>query len=537
MSKGQSAKRLKEIVRVFTYYGFDFLISSKLPNSKKVEPRPQALREALEELGATFVKIGQILSTRPDLLPKAYIEELEKLQDNNEITDFHKVKEIFYESFGTDINTYFLEFSETPLASASIAQVHRAKLIDGRDVVVKVQHYKIDEKMKLDLSILRRLSKLTSSHIANTLINPVEAFKEIEEATLKELDFEKEAKNTKRFRELNKNVACVGAPIIIDKLTSKKILTMEYIDGCKVTDFNILKEEGYDFEDIANKLANSFFKQVLEDGFFHGDPHPGNLFIREGKIYFIDFGLVGTLEANLRNWLNKAMISMVLGDIDTLVDFVNAIGIKKGKVEYSILYDDLKNIVSKYINASLKTIKISDLFKEIFEIAERNNVQFPRELVALVRSIVILEGVIAKIDPDLEIMECIYPYVKERNKEEMLKSLNKDKLITEAYKFASKSIEIPTKFLELVDSLTKGRAKLQFEMKGLDKPLTDLNRMVNRVAFSLIVGCMIIGSSLIVNAKTGPTFQGISILGLIGFIVSGIFGLWLLISIIKSGFF
>ncbi len=537
MSKGQSAKRLKEIVRVFTYYGFDFLISLKLPNSKKAEPRPQALREALEELGATFVKIGQILSTRPDLLPKAYIEELEKLQDNNEITDFHKVKEIFYESFGTDINTYFLEFSETPLASASIAQVHRAKLIDGRDVVVKVQHYKIDEKMKLDLSILRRLSKLTSNHIANTLINPVEAFKEIEDATLKELDFEKEAKNTKRFRELNKNVACVGAPIIIDKLTSKKILTMEYIDGYKVTDFNILKEEGYDFEDIANKLANSFFNQVLEDGFFHGDPHPGNLFIREGKIYFIDFGLVGTLEANLRNWLNKAMIAMVLGDIDTLVDFVNAIGIKKGKVEYSILYDDLKNIVSKYINASLKTIKISDLFKEIFEIAERNNVQFPRELVALVRSIVILEGVIAKIDSDLEIMECIYPYVKERNKEEMLKSLNKDKLITEAYKFASKSIEIPTKFSELVDSLTKGRAKLQFEMKGLDKPLTDLNRMVNRVAFSLIVGCMIIGSSLIVNAKTGPTFQGVPILGLIGFIVSGILGLWLLISIIKSGFF
>ena len=197
----------------------------------------------------------------------------------------------------------------------------------------------------------------------------------------------------------------------------------------------------------------------------------------------------------------------------------------------------MKNIVSKYINASLKTIKISDLFKEIFEIAERNNVQFPRELVTLVRSIVILEGVIAKIDPDLEIMECIYPYVKERNKEEMLKSLNKDKLINEAYKFASKSIEIPTKFSELVDSLTKGRAKLQFEMKGLDKPLTDLNKMVNRIAFSLIVGCMIIGSSLIVNAKTGPTFQGVPILGLIGFIVSGIFGLWLLISIIKSGFF
>ena len=150
--------------------------------------------------------------------------------------------------------------------------------------------------------------------------------------------------------------------------------------------------------------------------FFMVIPYPGNLFIREGKIYFIDFGLVGTLGANLRNWLNKAMIAMVLGDIDTLVDFVNAIGIKKGKVEYSILYDDLKNIVSKYINASLKTIKISDLFKEIFEIVERNNVQFPRELVALVRSIVILEGVIAKIDPDLEIMECIYPYVKKEIK-------------------------------------------------------------------------------------------------------------------------
>lgn len=537
MSRGQSAKRLKEIVRVFTYYGFDFLISSKLPNSKRVQPRPKALRKALEELGATFVKIGQILSTRPDLLPEPYIKELEKLQDNNEVTDFIKVEELFYESFGTSIDTYFLEFSKTPLASASIAQVHKAKLKDGRDVVVKVQHYNIDEKMKLDLNILRRLSKLTSNHIANKLINPIEAFKEIEDATLNELDFKKEARNTKKFRELNKDIVCVDSPIIIDELTSKKILTMEYINGYKITDFNALKEDGYSLSDISNKLANSFFKQVLEDGFFHGDPHPGNLFIKEGKIYFIDFGLVGILESNLRNWLNKAMIAMALGDIDTLVDFVNAIGIKTGKVEYSVLYDDLEDIVSKYINASLKTIKISDLFKEIFDIAERNNIQFPKELVTLVRSIVILEGVIAKIDPDLEIMECIYPYVKEINKEEMLKSLNKDRLITKSYNFLSKSIEVPFKFSELVDSLTKGRAKMQLEMKGLDKPLTDLNRMVNRIAFSLIVGCMIIGSSLVVNAKTGPTFQGVSILGLIGFIVSGILGLWLLISIIKSGSF
>lgn len=537
MSKGESAKRLREIIRVFTKYGFDYLLSSKLPKSKYVEPRPQALREALEELGATFVKIGQILSTRPDLLPKAYIEELEKLQDNNEVTDFSKVKEVFHESFKAEISTYFLEFSEKPIASASIAQVHKAKLLDGRDVVVKVQHYEIDEKMKLDLSILKKLSKLTAHHFTNTLINPVEAFNEIEDATLKELDFKMEANNTKKFRELNKNVACVGAPKIVDKLTSKKILTMEYIEGCKITDLKILKEEGYDFSDIANKLANSFFKQVFEDGFFHGDPHPGNLFIKEGKIYYIDFGLVGTLEANLKNWLNKAMIAMVLEDIDTLVDFVNTIGIKKGNVDYATLYDDLKDIVSKYINASLKSIKMSDLFKEIFEIAERNNVQFPKELVALVRSIVILEGVVAKIDPDLEIMECIYPYVKERNKKEMLKNLSEDKLITEAYKFISKSVEVPDKFSELVDSVTKGRAKLQLQMKGLDKPLADVNKMVNRIAFALIVGCMIIGSSLIVNADVGPTFRGVPILGLVGFIVSGIFGFWLLVSIIRSGFF
>lgn len=537
MSKRQGVQRLREIVRVFTYYGFDFLVSSKLPKSKKIEPRPQAFREALEELGATFVKIGQILSTRPDLLPKAYIKELEKLQDSNEITDFNKVKEIFYESFGTDINTYFLEFSETPLASASIAQVHKAKLRDGKDVVVKVQHYKIDEKMKLDLSILRRLSRFTSSHVSNTLINPFEAFKEIEDATLNELDFVKEAKNTERFHDLNKDVACVGVPRVIDRLTSKKILTMEYIDGCKITDFDVLESEGYQCEDIANKLANSFFKQVLEDGFFHGDPHPGNLFIKDGKIYFIDFGLIGELDSNIKRWLNKAMTAMALEDIDTLVDFVNAIGIKKGPVKNSVLYEDLNNIVLKYINASLKSIKISDLFKEIFEISGRNNIQFPREMTTLVRSIVILEGVVSKIDPDLEIMECIFPYIKERNKEEILKSLNKDKIIMGAYKFASKSLEVPTKFSELVDSLTKGRAKLQIEMKGLDRPLADLNRMVNRIAFALIVGCMVIGSSLIVNAKTGPTFQGVPILGLIGFVVAGILGLWLLISIIKSGFF
>lgn len=537
MSKTQGVQRLREIVRVFTYYGFDFLVSSKLPNSKKGEPRPQAFREALEELGATFVKIGQILSTRPDLLPKAYIKELEKLQDENEITSFDKVKEIFQESFGTSIDTYFTYFSERPLASASIAQVHRATLLDGREVVVKVQHYEIAEKMKLDLSILRRLSRFTTAHMSNIPVNPFEAFKEIEDATLKELDFIKEAKNTVKFKVLNKNVACVSAPTIIDRLTYKKVLTMEYIEGYKITDDKILEREGYDRKDIANKLANSFFKQVFEDGFFHGDPHPGNLFIKDGKIYFIDFGLVGELDANLKKWLTKAMIAMALDDIDTLVDFVNAIAIRKGPVKTSILYDDLNNIVLRYINASLKSIKISDLFKEIFDIAERNNLQMPKELVTLVRSIVILEGVVAKIDPDLEIMEYIFPYIKERNKEAMLESLDKDKLIIGAYKFAEKSLEIPTKFSELVDSLSNGRTKMQIEVNGLDKPLTDLNRMVNRISFALIVGCMIIGSSLIVDARIGPTFEGVPLLGVIGFVVSGVFGFWLLISIIKSGFF
>lgn len=536
MSKKKKVQRLKEIVRVFTYYGFDFLVSSKMPNNK-VEPRPQAFREALEELGATFVKIGQILSTRPDLLPKAYIEELEKLQDKNEITSFDKVEEIFEESFGVGIKNYFKYFSKEPLASASIAQVHRAVLLDGREVVVKIQHYKIEEKMILDLSILRRLSRIATSHISNTLVNPFEAFKEIEEATLNELDFFKEADNLEKFRRLNENVACVDVPEIIDDLTSKRVLTMEYIEGIKITDHEGLERKGYDKKDIANKLANSFFKQVFEDGFFHGDPHPGNIFIKDGKIYFLDFGLVGELDSNLKKWLTKAMIAMALEDIDTLVDFVNAVGVKKGSVKISVLYDDLNTMVKKYINASLKNIKISNLFKEVFDITDRNNLEFPKEFVALVRSIVILEGVVAKIDPELEIMECIFPYIKERNKEEMLNSLDKDKLIIGAYKFASKSFEIPAKFSELVDSLSNGRTKVQIEVTGLDKPLTDLNRMVNRIAFAVIVGCIIIGSSLIVDSKIGPTLRGVPILGVIGFVAAGIFGFWLLISIIKSGFF
>ena len=537
MSKKNSVQRLREIVRVFTYYGFDFLVSSKMPNNDKVEPRPQAFREALEELGATFVKIGQILSTRPDLLPKAYIEELEKLQDKNEITSFDKVEEIFEESFGVEIKNYFKYFSKEPIASASIAQVHKAILLDGREVVVKVQHYKIEEKMRLDLSILRRLSKITASHVSNTLVNPFEAFKEIEEATLNELDFLKEANNSEKFRILNKNVACVDVPRVFDDLTSKRILTMEYIEGFKITDCEILEREGYNKKDIANKLANSFFKQVFEDGFFHGDPHPGNIFIKDGKIYFLDFGLVGELDSSLKKWLTKAMIATALEDTETLVDFVNVVGIKKGPVNNSILYDDLNIMVKKYINASLKSIKISSLFKEIFDITDRNNIEFPKEFVTLVRAIVILEGVVAKIDPDLEIIECIFPYIKERNKEAMLNSLDKDKLIMGAYKFASKSFEVPAKFSELVDSLSNGRTKVKVEVTGLDKPLTDLNRMVNRIAFAVIVGCIIIGSSLIVDSRIGPTLRGIPILGVIGFIAAGIFGFWLLISIIKSGFF
>ena len=530
----KSRDRFQEIIRVFISYGFGYLIDSKFNNSKK---SPINLRMALEELGPTFIKIGQILSTRPDLLPEEYINELIKLQDSAPEESFENIKSVFEESINKKIYDCFLYFSKKPTASASIAQVHEAILNDGRAVIVKIQRPNIYNTMKTDIDIIKKIIKLSKGRIDIDIVDPLAVIEELESTTEKELDFIDESKSIVKFRENNENISPIYAPDVISSLCSEKVLTLEYINGFKINDMKMIEKKGYSNKDIAKKLALSYCKQIFDDGFFHGDPHPGNLLISNGRICFIDFGITGELDEGLKNWLNKAMIAVATGDKSKIVDFILAIGIKRGKVNKGNLYEDVSYLFTTYLNTSLKNIKIAVLLEEMFSIVKNNNIQFPKELAILFRGLVILEGVIAEVDPQLDIISVITSFVKGKNKMLLIKDINEEELVLSAYSFFRDASRIPNKAVEALSSISDGRAKINFNITDLENSVDHISNMVNRLVGALLISSLIIASSLIISNNVGPIYKGISLMGIAGYIISAIFAIFLLIAVVRDGGF
>lgn len=530
----ESKKRFKEIVKVFVSYGFGFLTSSKKNREKR---SPENFRKALEELGPTFIKIGQILSTRPDLIPDSYIKELIKLQDSTSNISFEEVVAEYKDSIGRSVEDDFFYFEPNPLASASIAQVHEGILMDGRRVVVKVQRPEIASLMKMDIAILKKIIKLAEGRIEISVVDPLSIIEEIEYSTERELDFINEAINIVKFKENNKDVSYVYAPIVVRELCSDKILTLEKIEGFKINDLKSLKENGYDTKEIANKLALSYCKQIFDDGFFHGDPHPGNIMIFDGKICFLDFGIAGELSSNLRNILNDAMLAVASGDKRKLVDCILAIGIKKGKIDIGELYNGVSYLVDTYLSTSLKNIKVQVVLEEVFNLARDNNIQFPKDLIILMRGLVILEGVVADIDPELEISSVIISFIKGKGKFAFFKSIAEEQVLLDIYSFFKNGIKVPAKTVEALDSIAEGRVKVNLNLTEVDKTLSSLNKMVNRIVGSLLTAALVLASALITSKNVGPVYKGISLLGIIGYSISAIFIIVLLVSMIKAGEF
>lgn len=526
-----SAQRFREIVRVLAKYGFGYILE---PKKNKEKAAPENLRKAFEELGPTFVKIGQILSTRPDIMPEVYIDELSKLQDSVSPESFEVVNEVFYGEFSQNIHEVFDFFDIKPMASASMAQVHRARRKNGEEVIVKIQRPHIKELMELDLAILLRLMKMTKTRFQDSLIDPVEAVRELMDTTGRELNFLNEVTNIKKFHKLNQNTAVVKSPKVYEKYSSSKVITMERMRGFKVDDLNRLKKGGYDLDDLAKKLVLSYFKQVFEDNFFHGDPHPGNIMVSEGKICYIDFGIMGTLSDSLKQALNDMIIAAVYKDIDKLIAIFMSIGVKTGYVNRNRLYEDIDYLLANYFGTSLANIKISFMLEEVFQAARRNNIKLPKDLTLLMRSLIIFEGVVGKINPDFNLTEVAIPYVKGRNKFNFLKDIKMEELLAKGLSFSKEMSELPGKIGKLSDSVINGRAKVQLEFSNLQKSVNDLNRMVDRLVAGLILAAMIIGSSLILNSNVGPKFYGISIIGFLGYGIAAVIGLWLVISMIRA---
>lgn len=527
MDRKDERDRLRQIISVFIKHGMKDGIKSIMD--------PGQVRAALEELGPTFIKIGQILSTRSDILPETFIQEFEKLQDRVKPEKYEDIKNIVESELKGEIDDIFQSFEKTAIASASMAQVHLAILKDGREVVVKIQRPNIKETMFRDIAILKRLVRFTKYVPQANVMDPREVVDELESAVKRELDFLNEAENIKKFYQLNHDVKYIKCPEVYDGYTTQNVLVMEYIEGFKIIDTESLNSQGYDVDDIARKLASNYFKQIFEDGFFHADPHPGNIFITGRKIAYIDFGIMGTLDNFMREKLNMFLYGAAARDIEAMVQAIFRIGIKKGTIDSRRLYSDIEQIYNSYVEVSLDNVDLPQMVEEIFKVCRKNNISIPKEVTMLLRGILTIEGVIAKLAPEINIMDIAVPYVRNQ----IISSRKYTDDITEQlgnlYKLSKSGTKIPLKLLELINCMLSGKLKVQLEHTNLEDSINNLNRMVNRIVFGLIVSALIIGSSVVINTAAGPKVFGLPVFGFIGYTGAAVMGFYLLISILQSG--
>lgn len=517
-------KRFKEIMSVSVKHGFKNGIGN-----------PKELRLVLEELGPTFVKIGQILSTRPDILPKEYIKELQKLQDDVKPEKFGIMKKLIETELKGDIDNIFMEFNTIPIASASLSEVYLAKLKTGEEVVIKVQRPNVREKMLSDIQILKKLAPFINFTATGEVVDMKEVVDELSIAIEKELNFIEEMNNIIKFSENNQNVKFIKCPKVYKKYCTNKILVMEYISGIKIDNINKLKNEGYDTHDIATKITYNYFKQVFEDGFFHADPHPGNILIHENTIAYIDFGLMGSLDLSLRKNLNEILEGAATGDIRLMTKSIIKIGIKKGPIDMDKLYKDIDIMYNSYIDESIHEFDIPQILEEVIEVCKKNNINMPKDVILLVKGMMIFQGVLASIDKDLTLIDIALPYFEEQIMKNSLKNMDFSKILLKLYYSIKSSLELSSKTLEMLNTTLEGRLKLNLQIQNMDDNFNEINKMVNRLIFAVVVAGLLISSSLVINANVGLKIYGISAIGIVGYLGAGVAGLLLLISIFKSG--
>lgn len=524
MRKQSPRQRFQQIVAVFAKYGLREGISS-----------PPQLRQALEELGPTFVKIAQVLSTRPDILSEPYIEEFQKLQDDVRPEQFSSIQNIIEAELGDNLDLIFAEFKAKPIASASIAQVHAGKLRDGTKVVIKVKRPGIEEKIFNDLRLLKQVSLVIKFIPQTSVWNPPEVVDELWESLEMELNFLNEAENIQRFREIHKDIKYIRIPRVYPEYSSRNVLVMDYIEGIKVTEKIALVEAGYDLEEICAKIIYNFMFQVFEQGVFHADLHPGNILISENKIAYLDFGLVAHLNERLRKHFNTLLTGIVQGDMDQVVNSIIHIGVKKGKLDRGQLHTEIEHLYNNYVTASIYDLDIPNLVEEIFRICRQNRIAFPRDITLLIKGLLVLEGLISRLAPGMAIIDLMAPFIRGQ----ILKSRDtRQEALRYAVglqRMARSGLRLPDKILEILNKVAAGKATIQLETLHLKEVMADLKRSLNRIVFALIVSSLIIGSSMVISADVGPEVYSVSILGLVGYVGAAIMGLWLLLSILRSG--
>jgi ubiquinone biosynthesis protein len=541
------------ILRVLFKYGFEDLVERlhidqylesglQMINRKPREQvhrfsRAERLRMALEELGPTFVKLGQLLSTRPDFIPPEYLSELAKLQDKVPPFTYEEVVTIFKEELCASPDELFSRFDPKPLAAASIGQVHRAVMQDGTQVVVKVQRPGIENIIAVDLEILAHIAELMEEHLEEVQGHrPSAVVHEFARSLSKEIDFSIELTNIQRFARQFEGNRDLHVPEVYPKFSGERILVLEYIEGIKAGNIDELRTAGHDLKLISRRGANLVMEQIFVHGFFHADPHPGNILVmEEDVICFIDFGQMGRLSLRDREQFTDLVLNLVSGNERKVTTGVLKLTIQHGDVDYDDLSRDLGDLMDQYLFRPLGELAAGKILQDLLDLVTRHKLSLKPNLYLMLKALSTVEGVGLQLDPDLELITLAQPFMEKIK----FARLRPSRLAMEAEQTGSEYLslmrELPGEMRMILRQVRDGRMKLEFEHRGLETLRRSLDRVSNRIAFAIVLAAQIIGSSLIVLAGIPPKWHGIPLIGLAGFLVAGIMGFWLLVSIIRHG--
>ena len=499
--------------------------------------QPQRLRMAMEELGPTFIKLGQILSTRPDVFPKEYIAEFSKLQDEVPAVEPDEIRAQLQKELGYPADEVFAEFDVKPLAAASIAQVHRGRLKTGEAVVFKIRRPGITRTVETDIDILMGLGYLIEQHVpALAMYDPVSLVKEFRRTITREMNFTREGRTIDRFAANFSEDPHVYVPKVFWEYSGETVLTMEYVRGIKISDFDRLQAEGYDLKELASRGADAFLKQVLEHGLFHGDPHPGNIFVLpENVICMLDYGMVGRLGRDLKNQLIDLLESLLRKDADQIISHLLYSGELSDDSDLKDLRRDLHEFIEDYYDIQLQEIKVGRLLSEFIEILTHYQIKLPADFMLLAKALVTMEGLGRQLDPEFNMIEHLGPYIEKLVRERLSPGNVSSEMLRLMNAYGSLVKNLPRDTKEFINRLNRNKFKIDLEHRGLDRLVTDLDRSSNRLSFALVIGSLIVGSSLIIQTDKGPMLFGFPLLGILGYIIAGLLGLWLAIGILRSG--
>lgn len=551
--------RVRQIIAVASRHGFGHLVAQiglqrfisfgrrmlafrQPPSPEHRLNTPERVRLMFEELGPSFIKLGQVLASRPDMIPLEYARELNKLTDSVAPFPFTDVQEIIEKDLGNPLAALFTEFDRAPVAAASIAQVHRAVLPDGAEVMVKVQRPNIEQMIDRDISILRGLATIVEAHIPELApYNPPGIVEEFARTISRELDFFIEASNALQLRKNFEKSDILSIPKVYAERSSRRVLVLERVEGVRIDDHPGLDRLKHDRRELSRKGAAAFFQMVFQHGFFHADPHPGNIFVLgDGRLALVDFGIMGRVTEENREYFANSFLALVNHDYDALVQQYVNLGFVSEEVAdldrfQREMKEDLMDLLEPYYGMTVKQIEFGAYVERVTRIFQRHRLRLPQNLYLIDKALITLEGILRQLDPGFDFIEVAGPYVtdlirKQRSPLRYARVLRKN-----AVEFSDMLAGIPRQVRNMARKVLRNDIRVNVHHEEMSSLIRDLDKSSNRIAFSVITAAIIVASSLIIHAGTGPRVFDLPVLGLLGYVIAGLFGIWILIGILRSG--